>query len=1001
MEAMIIKLGGLLFKMLVRWWAKDDKVLSQNIIDIEQFAGQCGLSIWEAKRFNRSIEEFVDLIAEDFIKEFGQEIQEEERKEEIIRQIQEDVEKLNICDRKLILAMSNSEDLCNAIMDQSKSKRALWDDKEIGVYKNCVRYISKAGIDFVSKLPSFTPEALKVIIQRQEEYHKEFCDVLEDIHSLTKTLKGVDATYREYEGIYREKIIEKYSKVEIIGAGIKDRNIKRYDISSAYVELNCIDDDEFDEEIGLSQVFISSNIVWIKGEAGSGKTTFLQWVAVCAAKNEYQKIENIRNTIPIIIGLRNIEWPINLHEIVNRITSPFGNNCPEGWISELLKKNRAILLFDGLDEISQVRRDKTYDFIEDIVKQNPKIKVLLTARNSVHDELDCNSTSYEIMPMKTGNIKEFIRYWHRSVLRQDALADDEEIKKLQENLFLKIIESQALKTLARNPLLCAMICALNFVNEEQLPNDKMELYDKCCEMLVDARDSQRKIDNNIYKDLPKLDYSRKRKVLEELAFWMMNGGVSSESKGTVLAFFEHLFKDTNIFDKKSEYNAETLLNYFVERSGIIREPEKDIIDFVHKTFMEFLAVKAICRNCAWNILIKEACNVNWKETIIMCFREMGKNNVEEVLYKLIENGENKGDSRYILIASLGASNAVFLADNEIKKEIDKQIKSLIPPNNMSLYEIAQAGTYLLPFLKDTYEYSNVEKLQCLALLDYLETEEAIPDIVSYLLGNGSDITKGHALAILCKYEELHLEEYNVKDQLIDILKSSAHGKSLTVHESLLNIICNKELDASDKKYFMQFDSLTLLCDTEEENLYFGEIDFLKYFRNCKKITLIGDIHHLNYLKFFQDITELTIKSPGDLSEPIQELSSYSNLKSIKKLYISAEKLNYFCNNDLSNMTKIETLEIHCCDDALVLDLNFEEFYRFPMLKQVLFEVNTDQREKIEKDSFSWERKTGAYIYCYHDEELDDKYLSDEVLGDEDLGDEYLGDEDLSQFLLYM
>ena len=38
----------------------------------------------------------------------------------------------------------------------------------------------------------------------------------------------------------------------------------------------------------FNQVFSYNNVVWIKGEAGSGKTTFLQWIAVCAAKNEYQ-----------------------------------------------------------------------------------------------------------------------------------------------------------------------------------------------------------------------------------------------------------------------------------------------------------------------------------------------------------------------------------------------------------------------------------------------------------------------------------------------------------------------------------------------------------------------------------------------------------------------------------------------------------------------------------------------------------------------------------------
>ncbi len=366
MDKKVIEVFGVVIRMLLRYWAKDSKVLSSNIVDAEQFAQQCGLSIWDARRFNRSMESFIEVIAEDFVLEFGSNIKEQKRKEAILDQINKDIMDSCIDEKKLILEMCNLEELQKLIMAQSENERKSWSDTEIGLYTNCIKYICKASTEFVSKLPSFTTESLKVVVQRQEEYHKELRDILQDIHSMTSLLKRVDVTYREYESTYREKLVEKYSKVELIGSGLKDRNIRRYDLSSAYVELNCINDD-CEEEIELSKVFNYGNVTWIKGEAGSGKTTFLQWVSVCAAKGEYNKIDNIRNTIPIVIGLRNIEWPINLHDIASKITSPFGSVCPEGWILELLKEKRMLLLFDGLDEISQMRREETYNFIEEII----------------------------------------------------------------------------------------------------------------------------------------------------------------------------------------------------------------------------------------------------------------------------------------------------------------------------------------------------------------------------------------------------------------------------------------------------------------------------------------------------------------------------------------------------------------------------------------------------------------------------------------------------------
>lgn len=96
MEKMIIGVLGVTFRMLLRYWAKDNKVLSANVVDVEQFAQQCGLTIWEAKKFNRTIEDFIDTIAENFIREFGSQIEGEKRKEAIFYQIQEDIEKISI-----------------------------------------------------------------------------------------------------------------------------------------------------------------------------------------------------------------------------------------------------------------------------------------------------------------------------------------------------------------------------------------------------------------------------------------------------------------------------------------------------------------------------------------------------------------------------------------------------------------------------------------------------------------------------------------------------------------------------------------------------------------------------------------------------------------------------------------------------------------------------------------------------------------------------------------
>lgn len=984
MESLISGVFGAALRLYLRYWARGDEVVSDNLVDVEEFAQKCGMDIWDARRLHRAVDDFVDTMAENFIKEYGERIEDEERKKAVFQQVQRDMEKANVSQRKFIEAITNQEELQNLIMNQSKTERESWSETEKGVYTNCVRYISQAGIEFVSKLPVFTQEALKVVIERQNEYHEELHNILMDIHSIMNAVKSTDDTYREYERIYREKLVEKYSKVELIGTGInRDRNITRYDISLAYVELNCVNKNSYEKEIELSWVFDENDIVWIKGEAGSGKTTFLQWVAVCAAKDEIHQIHNIKNTIPIVIELRNAKWPLSLQDAVNRITARYGKNCPEGWILDLLEENRVIFLLDGLDEISLDKRRETYNFIEDIVERYLGIKILVTARNSVINDIGCECTEYEIQPMKIDNIKEFIEYWHRAVLRKNAIMGDDEIQRIKYGLKQKIVESQQLKSLARNPLLCAMLCSLNYVNNEQLPEEKIELYEKCCEMLMDARDTQRKIDStDIYETLPRLDYSRKRKMLEEMAFWMMNGGQSSESRDHVVSFLRHLMEDTNIIsDKKGEYSAENILNFLVERSGIIREPEEGTIDFIHKTFMEFLTVKAVCRSCSWNLLVKEACNVNWKETIIMCFREMGASNVQDVLKKLVLEGETKGERRYFLIASLGAANAMYLPDDEIKKKIDARIRKMIPPMIDDVSEIAQAGEYLLPFLKDSERYSDGERRMCLYLLARLDTPGSIPDIISFISGSGSHEVKEIALSILSLYPPMILEEYNVREQLVNILLSSVEEGSLVTYEDMLNIISDEILSEKDAEITGRVKCLKIICGVEEESNYVDKFGFLKYFAQCEKVVLSGHVQRIKFLDRFGCIRDLSIiATKGDLSDAVQEFPDLKNMTSLKRLCIQADLLKDFYEADLVHMKNLEVFEIHCQDPEL--ELNFECFDRFSKLEKIILDINEGLSWDIMERETKWKghKDDLEIVICngsfYEEEEVFFEYEDD-------------------------
>ena len=950
MEKIIFDMMGVIFKVFLRYWCKDSNdrdILASSLIDITEFAQNCGLSFLDAKKFNRSIEDFIDKVAYDFINEFGTQVENEERRMTILCQIKKDIQKINLNEENIVLFSNNLSGLQLQIANQSKEERKHWSEIEISVYTNCVKYISKMGMDFISKLPTFSSSALKIIISRQKEYSDKLDDILTEIHSMADLVKNSESQYREYESIYREKIIEKYGKIELIGSKLQDRHVKRYDITSAYVELSCISD-KTREELELSKVFKDSNIVWVKGEAGAGKTTFLQWIAICSAKGERVLIENIDNTLPIVIGLRNIDWPLDLSNIVNRLTASEGIYCPDGWIHTLLKKQEVLLLFDGLDEISKSKRNDIYDYIEDTIEKYPKIKILLTARTSVKDNINCIKSCYEIVPMKLDRIRDFIEYWHNAVLRRDAIIEDSEIECLQYNLKQRIVESQSLKDLARNPLLCAMLCALNYVNNEQLPENKMHLFEQCCEMLMDARDSQRNIDTNIYENIPKMDYLMKRRILEEIAFRMMNSGVSSESKSNIAYFMQKLLNETNIIsDSKNNYSVDNILDFLIERSGIIREPETGVIDFIHKTFMEFLAVKTICRNADWGILVKEACNVNWRETIIMCFGEMNNIVIDNFLKQLVAKGKEKHDDRYYLMASLCVSNAKFFY-SPIIKEITEKIKEMIPPSEEKMEEMAELGLHLLIFLKNSEDYSFTEKYNCLKLLAIIKLDETIPIILSYIkcYSDPSSIPIFQFAAdLLWQYSNSALEEYNVKEYLLQNMLSYVNGDKLITCETILYILNEYSLSSHDAQILKEVKRMIILGQNSK-NQKGGKTDFGKYFPNCQTVRIIGNTKSLSFLSQFIHIRRLEIESNTHLVLLTYELKVLKNLISVTTLHIQTDQSEILYINRLTeNMKNLEIIEIILKSPNLTL--KSDTFGGFPYLKEVRFGVDETLAKEIE------------------------------------------------------
>ena len=106
-----------------------------------------------------------------------------------------------------------------------------------------------------------------------------------------------------------------------------------------------------------------------------------------------------------------------------------------------------------------------------------------------------------------------------------------------------------------------MLCALHRDRRQQLPVNRVELYRACCELLLERREKDSRID---LRDYPALSLGQKERLLQDLAYWMIQENLSEAETAQVdQRFTEHLLYMSGF---SQEITGAAVRRLFVERS---------------------------------------------------------------------------------------------------------------------------------------------------------------------------------------------------------------------------------------------------------------------------------------------------------------------------------------------------------------------------------------------------------------------------------------------------
>ncbi|WHT16983.1 NACHT domain-containing protein [Crossiella sp. CA-258035] len=496
---------------------------------------------------------------------------------------------------------------------------------------------------------------------------------------------------------YLEFVTSTMDRLDLLGVPVSQRSSVR--LSVAYLNLRA----DGGRESRLSKVLGAHRRTFIRGEAGCGKSTLLRWLAVTAAGSRFrEELEHWNGQVPLLVKLRSfaeVERLPRPDEFFAKEADPLFQLLPAGWVHRQLLGGQAILLIDGVDELPHQRRDLVRSWLQGLVRTYPHARYVITSRPAAAAQdwlsgLEFHSAA--VQPMGEEEVEVFVRRWHEAIRGRAGCADDE-LPAFQDELLRQLSVQGHLRALAVSPLLCAMLCALNLDRETQLPKDRTSLYQAALEMLLVNRDQSR----NIRTDLDQLlDLQAKQTLLQRLAWHLTLNELSEVDRKQVEQKFTEAAKAMIRLAGK-ELSGETILNYLIERSGVIREPVVGRIDFVHLTLQEFLAAKEIVEENHIPRLVKEAHEPSWREVLLMTPGQATNPQRVELFSGLLDRADREAPDlarklRLLVITAMANPRPIR---EELRRRIEQVAMELLPPVLPDeIRELAAAGEWLLDFM---------------------------------------------------------------------------------------------------------------------------------------------------------------------------------------------------------------------------------------------------------------------------------------------------------------
>jgi formylglycine-generating enzyme required for sulfatase activity len=463
------------------------------------------------------------------------------------------------------------------------------------------------------------------------------------------------------------------------------------------------------------------NRMVLLGDPGSGKTTFVNFVALSMAgellgrddaningltqplpqdqDEERRKKEEPKPQpwehgalIPVRVilrdfaarGLPELGKATTAEHVWNFIEAEL-NAASLGEFASLLKKELrdqgGLILFDGLDEVPEAEhhREQMRSALECFAAAFPRCRYLVTSRTYAYQKQDWKLKGFDetvLASFTKEQIRNFVERWYEHItrLRGQNLEDG---KGKAEALKHAIFASERLLSLAERPLLLTLMASLHAWRGGTLPDKRERLYADAVDLLLERWESQRIVRdprNNVQVIQPslaewlKVDRDKVRDLLNQLAYEAHAGqseltGTADVPEGALISGLMNLNQNPD-----PDVKPARLVEYLRDRAGLLIPRGVGVYTFPHRTFQEYLAACYLTDHDYPDLIASLArCDPNrWREAALLAGAKAASGAAVFALWSLVDSltpeRENGAGSEKYWGAQIAGQAVVEIAD---------------------------------------------------------------------------------------------------------------------------------------------------------------------------------------------------------------------------------------------------------------------------------------------------------------------------------------------------